>query len=171
MTNIVLIGMTGSGKTTIGKELASRLKLSFIDMDDFIEKQAGQSIPELFEQGEAVFRSLETDACIKLADATDTVISTGGGAVLKQENQKWLKQAGVIVWIDRPVNLIVKDIETAHRPLLKNGTDALYTLFEERQPVYEALADVTVRNDQSLSETVNDVLNQLTKLDTKGDHS
>ena len=103
MTNIVLIGMTGSGKTTIGKELASRLKLSFIDMDDFIEKQAGKSIPELFEQGEAVFRSLETDACIKLADATDTVISTGGGAVLKQENQKWLKQAGVIVWIDRPL--------------------------------------------------------------------
>lgn len=170
MTNIVLIGMTGSGKTTIGKELASRLKFSFIDMDDYIEGQAGQSIPELFEQGEELFRSLETDVCIKLADSTDTVISTGGGAVLKPENRKWLKQTGMIVWIDRPINLIVKDIETAHRPLLKNGTDALYTLFEKRRPIYEALANVTVRNDQSLSETVDDVLNQLNKNDTKGDH-
>ncbi|GEN50785.1 shikimate kinase [Alkalibacterium pelagium] len=170
MTNIVLIGMTGSGKTTIGKELASRLKFPFIDMDDYIEEQAGQSIPELFEQGEELFRSLETDVCIKLADSTDTVISTGGGAVLKPENRKWLKQTGMIVWIDRPINLIVKDIETAHRPLLKNGTDALYTLFEKRRPIYEALADVTVRNDQSLSETVDDILNQLNKNDTKGDH-
>lgn len=169
MPNIVLIGMTGSGKSTIGRELAKRLTLSFIDMDAYIEEKAGKSIPEIFEEGEAVFRSMETEACRELAEATNSVISTGGGAVVKAENHKWLRQAGKVIWIDRPINLIASDIETAHRPLLKQGVDKLYQLYDERQHLYAKLADLTVKNDQPLEQTIDSLIEQLEILDEKGE--
>lgn len=167
MVNIVLIGMTGSGKSTIGKELAKRLNLSFIDMDTYIEEKAEKFIPEIFEEGEAVFRSLETEACRELAEVTHSVISTGGGAVVKTENHNWLKQAGTVVWIDRPIDLIASDIETAHRPLLKKGTDKLYQLYDERQHLYAGLADITIKNDQPLEQTIESLIEQLKTMDKK----
>lgn len=171
MPNIVLIGMTGSGKTTIGKELASRLNLNFLDMDDYIENKAGLSIPEIFEKGEAIFRSLETDACRELADSRNSVISTGGGAVVTVENHPWLKKTGTVVWIDRPIDLIASDIDTSHRPLLKNGLNTLHRLYKERQSLYAELADLVVTNDQPLEQTIQSLLEQLKTMDEKGEQS
>ncbi|MCC5893935.1 MAG: shikimate kinase [Alkalibacterium sp.] len=169
MPNIVLIGMTGSGKSTIGKELSKRLHLSFVDMDEYIEKQAGQSIPDLFTKGEDVFRSLETQACKDLSGKQDCIISTGGGAAIKEENHSWLNKAGLILFIDRPIEKIAADIETEHRPLLKDGKSALFALYSERESLYRELADLTILNDQSLEQTIDLIIKQLPERYTKGD--
>ncbi|PRY82311.1 shikimate kinase [Alkalibacterium olivapovliticus] len=171
MSNLVLIGMTGSGKTTIGKELSRRLPLSFIDMDEYIEAVSGFSIPELFKKGEEPFRSLETDACKALAAKKNSIISTGGGAVVKEANHQWLKKTGLIIWIDRPVRLIADDIQIEHRPLLKDGTDVLCDLYKEREKIYRQLADIIVINDRSLEETIDSLIEQLPKQYRKGDVS
>lgn len=171
MPNIILIGLTGSGKSTIGKDLAKRLNLSFIDMDDYIEKKAGKTIPELFKEGEMVFRSLETEACRELAKETDSVISTGGGAVVKTENHSWLKKAGKVIWIDRPIDLIASDIETDHRPLLKDGVQKLYQLYDERQHLYAELADLTIKNNQPLETIMESLVIQLEIISKKGENS
>lgn len=163
VSNLLLIGMTGSGKSTIGKELSKRLQLSYIDMDDYIEDQSGSSIPNLFKKGESVFRSLETEACKDLSTKQNCVISTGGGAVVDTDNHEWLKKAGLIIWIDRPIGMIAEDIVTGHRPLLKGGTDALYDLYDKREPVYRQLADIIVINDRSLEETIGSLIEQLSE--------
>ncbi len=168
VSNLVLIGMTGSGKSTIGKELSKRLRLSYIDMDDYIEDQSGSTIPELFKKGESVFRNLETEACKDLSTKENCVISTGGGAVVETDNHEWLKKAGLIIWIDRPIEKIAETIVTGHRPLLKGGTDALYELSVKREPVYRQLADIVVRNDRSLEKTIDSLIEQLPQKYKKG---
>lgn len=171
MSNMILIGMTGSGKSTIGKLLSERLQLSFIDMDATIEKKAGLSIPELFQKGEPVFRALETSSCKELSLNQNSVISTGGGVIVKEENHKWLKKAGLIIWIDRPLDQIAKDINTSNRPLLKNGTEALYALYEARESLYRELADIIVVNDFSLEQTVDSIIEMLPEHFKRGDGS
>lgn len=154
-TNIVLIGMTGSGKTTIGKELSRELGRPFIDIDHYIEERNGKSIPELFQVSEQYFREKETEACKEIAqEASYAVISCGGGVILNKKNIDALKQTGWIVFIDRPVNRIAKTINTEHRPLLKDGTDKLYQLAEERMHLYREAAEWTVQNTHSLPEAV-----------------
>ncbi|MFC6464692.1 shikimate kinase [Marinilactibacillus sp. GCM10026970] len=149
-TNLVFIGMTGSGKTSFGKKLSQKLGLSFIDTDEVIEKTTYQSIPELFEIGEAHFRMIESDTCRRVAsETTHSIISCGGGVVLKKENIQALKKTGWIVFIDRPVDNIVEDIRVDHRPLLKDGTDKLYQLYDERIELYRSAADFVVKNDSS----------------------
>lgn len=171
MSNLVLIGMTGSGKSTIGKALSRRLHLTFIDMDTYIEAQSGSSIPELFKKGEDTFRSLETEACKKLSYKENSVISTGGGAVVKEDNHVWLKKSGLVIFIDRPINLIAEDIQTEHRPLLKNGKDALYDLYNKRESLYRQLADIVIINDQSLEHSIDLIIQQLPDKYNKGDDS
>lgn len=171
MSNLVFIGMTGSGKSTIGKEISNRLQLSFVDMDNYIEDQSGFSVPDLFKKGEAVFRSLETDACKNLSNKQNSVISTGGGVVVKEENHKWLKKTGLVIWIDRPIELIAEDVETAHRPLLKNGTAALYDLYSKRESLYRQLADIIIVNNRSLDQTIDSIIEQLPKEYTRGELS
>lgn len=171
MSNLVLIGMTGSGKTTIGKILSDRLKMSFIDMDGYIETVSGSSIPDLFEKGEELFRSLETTACKDLSNREHSVISTGGGAVVKEDNHDWLKRAGLVIWIDRPIHLIAEDVETQNRPLLKDGTDALYDLYSKREAIYRQLADIAVVNNHSLKETIDSIINQLPERYKEGELS
>ncbi|MBX2865093.1 MAG: shikimate kinase [Leptolyngbyaceae cyanobacterium MAG.088] len=145
-TSLYLVGMMGSGKSTIGKHLARTLNYRFIDTDDVIVKATGQSINQFFaEQGEAAFRDIETQVLAQVAPYTHTVIATGGGMVIKKENWSYL-QSGLVVWINVPVDeLIARLSRDQSRPLLKEGDlrQKLTTLLDQRQVRYSA-ADATV---------------------------
>ena len=141
--NIVLTGMSSCGKSTLGKAAADKLGLEFIDMDTEIEKEIQMSIPEYFEAyGEAAFRDVETAVARRLSLLHGKVIATGGGIIERPENIPLLKRNGIIVFIDRSPELLVKDDEG--RPMMKKGFDALYT---RRKPVYENTADFIVSNN------------------------
>lgn len=144
MKNLVLIGMPGSGKTKMGKLLAQRFGLPFLDTDAMIVESAGMTIPEIFEtQGEARFRDLETQAVKKAALSGGAVIATGGGAVLRRENMLALAQTGVIFFRDRSPAAIVGE-DHGGRPLLSGDKDAarekVFRLYEERIGLYKRYA-------------------------------
>lgn len=144
--NIVLIGMPGCGKTTIGMELSKRLNVEFCDIDEYIVTTGGKSISEIFEKGEEHFREIETKAVEEVSKTFPKIISTGGGAVKKARNIEILKKNGIIIFIDRPVENIASDVDIKSRPLLKDGVEKLYKLYEERYPLYEACCDYKVEN-------------------------
>ena len=146
---VVLIGMPGCGKTTLGRALARKLGCAFVDMDEFVEQISGCSVSQLFEAGEENFRNWETKACRELAGRKNTVISAGGGVVKRPENIGILHPCCVIIYIDRPVESIFSDICTSTRPLLKDGPQKLYELYRERGDLYRAAADFTVENKGS----------------------
>ena len=159
--NVVLIGMPGSGKTTLGRRLAKQLNYAFYDMDDTVVSLAGQSIPALFRQGEAVFRDWETEACRHLAQKQHAVIACGGGVVLREQNIALLKQSGVVYYLDRPVERIAGDIRLSTRPLLKQGKERLYQLYRERAELYENAADEIVSNEGTAKETVQRLMDSI----------
>ena len=141
MENIVLIGMPGCGKSTIGKMLAKRLNRIFVDADTEIEKYAGMSIPEIFEKfGESGFRKAETEVLYTLGQKSGLVIATGGGCVTKDENYPLLHQNGTIYWIKRPISLL----PTHGRPLSEAGK--LEQMYQIRKSMYEKFADRIVLN-------------------------
>ncbi len=145
-TNLVLIGMMGSGKTTVGQRLAEQLGYRFFDTDAVLEQVAGQSIAAIFaEQGEAHFRDLETKVLAELSSYTRLAIATGGGIVLRRENWSYLRH-GVIVWLDVPIPELCQRLQTdTTRPLLQAADleAQLTRLMQQRQPFY-AQADVRV---------------------------
>lgn len=150
MKNIVLIGFMGTGKTSTGKMLASRLGFSFLDLDQAIEMEAGMKIPEIFERfGEEGFRTREHAAVLKAAKRRNTVISTGGGVVKDGENMQVLRAHGVVVCLTADVDTILaRTAMRGQRPVL-DGHDAgdrraaVAQLMEERAELY-ADADYTV---------------------------
>lgn len=159
--NIVLIGMPGSGKTTIGMLLAKKLDACFIDMDQYIENTWGQTIPQLFLRGEAYFRKLESEAVASLKDTKPAVISTGGGTVKDPSNMDILKENGVIVFIDRPLEDIAKDINLTDRPLLKGGAERLREIYHERYGLYSRYCDIRIVNDRSDADAVKSIIEAL----------
>ena len=119
-------------------------------------------IQYIFEtQGEPAFRTLELSAARQAAALTHTVISTGGGIVLTQAAIHALAETGIIVYIDRPLELLLLDVDTAHRPLLKGGRQRLITLFSQRQMLYRQYANITVPNTADPEKCVNDIIKQL----------
>ena len=141
--NVVLIGMPGSGKTSVGKAVAKRLMKRYADSDAVIAEKAGCPIPEIFEKyGEKYFRSLEKQALAELGRKHGTVISTGGGAVLDPENYYSIAQNGRIYYLERAA----EELATRGRPLSKDK-QALSEMEKTRLPLYEKYADVTVEND------------------------
>lgn len=155
MQNLVLIGMPGSGKTTVGQLLAKKLGRVFVDIDAEIEKAAGTSIPEIFKRdGEVGFRKLERDVIAEFGKQSSLVISTGGGCVTKPENYPNLHQNGTIYWIKRNVNLLT----TEGRPLSQaNSLEEMYRL---RKPMYEVFADHIIDNNATPDDAVNQILIQ-----------
>ena len=153
---IFLIGMPGSGKSTIGRRAAWEAGVSFLDMDSWIEQQAGMSIPEVFEKyGEAGFRRMEKGALAFLSMTRPGMISLGGGTAMDQENRKIMRACGSVILLDRPVERILTDLNPENRPLLKdNPEEKLQELYDIRMPVYGALADVTIRNDGDFQSAV-----------------
>ena len=156
--NIVLIGMTGCGKSTVGRRLSYRLQMPFVDMDAWIEKKAGMSIPEIFEkEGEEGFRQRETETARRWGSERGTIISTGGGVVMREENMKYLKKHAVVVYINRSVADITKTLRMDKRPMLKGKADTLYPMYEKRHPLYKKYADIEVVNKGELKDGVNNV--------------
>lgn len=134
--NLVLIGVMGSGKTSVGRMLARRLKLQFVDMDAEIEEKHG-AITGIFErEGEECFRDIESAMARELADRAGLVISTGGGIVKRSENMEALKRTGLVLFLDRPVSTILKKLDVSHRPLLRDNPQRLHDIFSERYPLY-----------------------------------
>ena len=158
MKNIVLIGMPGCGKTTLGRMISRELKRKFYDVDNYIEEKTQKKISELFKNGEDHFRDIESKAVKELAEMDDLIISTGGGVIKRTENIDMLKTNGIVIFIDRPVDNIIGDVDISKRPLLKDGKDKVLKLYEERYEIYKAAADVIIVNDCCLDEVKNKIL-------------
>ena len=159
MKNIILIGMPGCGKTTIGTLLAKKLGRTVVDADEKIVELAGKSIPEIFTQdGEEAFRATETAALEALGKQSARVISTGGGCVTRQRNYPLLHQNGYLVWLERDLTLLSTD----GRPL--SQATALADMYKVRKPMYEAFADIRVENSGAPEATVREILERLEEL-------
>ena len=146
--NIILVGLSGSGKTTIGRAAAKNLKMPFIDFDTEIEHRAHATVPQIFEKhGEEYFRKLEQDLTRELARCSGTMMSAGGGWVTNREAVALLRQTGRIIYLRASPELLVSRLAKARvrRPLLEveDPLDTLRKLYEARRPLYEA-ADVVI---------------------------
>lgn len=146
MKNVVLIGFMGTGKSCTGKMLANRLGCAFIDLDQFIEREEGQTIAEIFaEKGEAYFRACEKKAVREVISRKNTVIATGGGTVKDQENFRALKDWGAVICLKADVDVILRRTSRrGDRPVLDSKEQqsgrrqAIEDLLKERQAIYEA---------------------------------
>lgn len=149
MQNIVLIGMPGCGKSTIGALLSENLGRKLVDADAEIIRLAGKSIPEIFaEDGEEVFRDWETKALSELGKQSSLIIATGGGCITKERNYPLLHQNGNIFWLQREIDLLPTD----GRPL--SLANKLTDMYAKRKPLYEAFADFAIDNNGSSEDTV-----------------
>lgn len=153
MKNIILIGMPGCGKSTVGSLLAQKLGRKFVDADEEIIQLARKSIPEIFAQdGETVFRDWESSALENLGKQSGLVIATGGGCVTRECNYPVLHQNGIIVWLERDLSLLPTD----GRPL--SQSNSLKQMYAIRKPMYEEFADIRVENTLSPEHTVSEIL-------------
>lgn len=152
MNHIIMIGFMGSGKTTIGKKLARRLELEFIDTDDMIEEQTGQEITDIFAQkGEAYFRKLETDALRQLLQKEKRcVIAVGGGLPMQPENQPLLRELGTVVFLEADTDTLVLRLRNdTKRPKLQGGDlrERIETLMAQREETYIKTANLRVSTE------------------------
>lgn len=156
MENIILIGMPGCGKSTVGRLLAEKTGRTFVDSDEEIIRLAGKSIPDIFSQdGEEVFRDWETRALAELGKQSGRIIATGGGCVTKERNYPLLHQNGQIFWLKRRLDLLPTD----GRPLSQQNR--LEAMYQVRKRMYEAFADHTVDNNGAAEATVTQILEVL----------
>jgi shikimate kinase len=138
---VYLVGMPGSGKSTVGPELARRLGVPFVELDDEIQRAAGASVRDIFERdGEDRFRELEAAALVRAASRDPSVVSCGGGVVLEPANRVSLRATGEVVFLSVPLDVLRDRIApSADRPLIRARGD-LERLFEEREPLYREFA-------------------------------
>lgn len=157
--NIVLIGMPGSGKSTIGKKLARTFKRKLIDTDALITKRLnGVTISDyIVNNGEKAFRDIESEAVAEASSNTGVIIATGGGAILREDNVRALGQNGKLIFLDRPLDTIQP---TEDRPLSDNY-EKLKALKDVRQPIYEAAADIIIDNSDTADAAVKKILDSL----------
>ncbi|MGN1416125.1 MAG: shikimate kinase [Oscillospiraceae bacterium] len=144
---VFLCGFMGCGKSTVGRELAALMGKSFTDMDSYIEKKAGMSIPEIFaEKGEKAFRTMETSAVKELA-ASDEVVACGGGAMLKSENAEAAAAGGVAVYLDADFETCYKRISgDKNRPIvMANTKESLEGIYNDRRALYTANSQISVK--------------------------
>lgn len=164
--SILLVGLPGSGKSTVGRQLARRLGLPFADTDHEIEQRIGCSIREFFErEGEAPFRDIEEEVLRDLAQGGAGVLATGGGAVLRAANRDCLRRAGHVIYLrSTPEELFKRLRHDANRPLLQvaDPLARLRNLFDERDPLYRETAHFIIETGRpSVSTLVNMILMQL----------
>ena len=157
--SLVLVGMMGAGKSSVGRKLAIRLGLPFVDADTEIETAAGMTIPEIFqERGEPEFRSGEARVIARLLDNGPQVLATGGGAYMNPETRRLISQKGVSVWLKAEFDVLMRRIKRrSDRPLLRTPDPeaTLQGLMDERYPVY-ALAEVTIESRDVSHEVIVD---------------
>ena len=164
---IVLVGLMGAGKTTVGRRLAEKLSLAFIDADHEIELAAGQTIPEIFAQhGEAYFRDGERKVIARLLENGAQVLATGGGAFMNAETRATIKRNAISIWLRADFDLLMRRVRRrSNRPLLQNDDPeaVMRKLIAERYPVY-AEADITVDSrDVAHTSIVNSIIRSLAR--------
>jgi shikimate kinase len=165
--SIVLVGMMGVGKSSIGRRLGARLAIPFVDADTEIEKAAGMTIAEIFARhGEASFRSGEARVIARLLEGGPQVLATGGGAVMNDETRAAIKAKGISIWLNAEIDLLMRRISKRknERPLLQTADPAatLRQLLTDRAPVY-AQADITVQSREVPHEAiVSEIIDALT---------
>jgi shikimate kinase len=158
---IALVGMMGVGKTSIGRRLAQRLQIPFVDADQEIVDAAGLSIPEIFERfGEAHFRDGERRVIARLFDGKRKIIATGGGAFVNEETRQLMLERAIVIWLDADIDTLVeRTARKGDRPLLANGDarQILTKLAQERNPLY-AQAHVHVKSQSTPHEATLDAI-------------
>jgi shikimate kinase len=163
---VFLVGMPGSGKSTVGRQLSRRLQLPFFDSDHLIEQRLGCSIREYFaREGEAAFRDLEEQVLAELAQGADAVVATGGGAVLREANRNALRGGGKVIYLrSSPEELYRRLRHDTNRPLLQvaDPMAKLRTLYDERDPLYRETAHFQIETGRpSVPTLVNMIVMQL----------
>lgn len=162
---VVVVGLMGAGKSSVGRRLAEKLMVPFVDADQEIEAAAGKSVSEIFaDHGEAYFREGERKVIARLLGGGSQVLATGGGAFIDEETRARIQQQGVSVWLKAPLPLLMKRVmKRQGRPLLQaaDPESVMRDLIEKRYPVY-SFADVTVESrDVQHNHMVNDVIRAL----------
>ena len=146
--SIVLIGMMGAGKSSVGRSLQRRTQFALLDTDEIVASKFGLSIPEIFSKyGEQVFREAETQALREIAHDKQTIIVTGGGIVLCEDNLDFLKRLGVVVWLDsKEETLFERVARSGNRPLLQRGNprEVFAQILQARLPLYAKVANIRV---------------------------
>lgn len=164
-THLVLVGLMGAGKTTIGRRLASMLSLPFVDSDQEIAEAAGCSISDIFEiYGEAAFRDLETKVMLRLLDGPPSVIATGGGAYVSPAIREAVRKKGLAIWLKAELDVLLERVGRRDtRPLLKTGDrkTILTRLMEERYPIYAEAPVIIDSNAGSHEGVVGDIIEAL----------
>ena len=157
--SVVLVGMMGAGKSSVGRRLAARLGVPFVDADSEIEQAAQMSIPEIFAKyGEAAFRSAETRVIVRLLDGGPQVLATGGGAFMNPETRQAIGARGVSVWLKADLDVLIRRVKRrSDRPLLQTDDPAetLQRLLTERSPTYQQ-ADLTIHSREVPHEKIVD---------------
>jgi len=160
MQNITLIGMPGSGKSSIGRKLAEKMKKQFVDLDKRIVKDACMSISDIFAHGgEAEFRKAEAKAAEVVSKEQRQVIASGGGIVKSDKSIELLRQNGIIVFVDRPLS----ELEIGKGRPLSKSIDDVKRLYEERMPLYKKYADIEICNDKTEEDAVLKIMRQISK--------
>lgn len=156
MENIILIGMPGCGKTSVGQQLAQKLGKKFVDADESLEARVCRKITDIIpNDGEAAFREMESETLAELGKQSGLVIATGGGCVTQPQNYPLLHQNGTIFWLKRELDKLPTD----GRPLSQKGT--LGQMYEARMPLYLRFADAAISNDGSITETTSAICRKL----------
>ncbi len=166
MGNIILVGMPGAGKSTIGRAAAKRLGMPFFDSDKELTARTGVSIATIFEiEGEAGFRVRESTLLAELAGRQDVVIATGGGAILAEQNRTFFREHGTVIYLRASIeDLLRRTQRDTNRPLLRSPDPraTLQALFEARDPLYRDCAHLVVdTGTQSVSRLVSELLRRL----------
>ncbi len=162
MKNIVIVGFMGTGKTVVGKEVARRLGMQFINIDEMISRKAGMSINDIFtKKGESFFRQLERDVIMEAAAGDDSVIDTGGGAVIDELNVKDLKAAGILFCLNAAAEEIFKRVRReTHRPLLNisDPLEQINYLMKKREPYYKRADYQIDTNSRTIKEIAEEII-------------
>lgn len=169
MPNLFLIGPMGAGKSTIGRLLANTLSRPFFDSDHAIQARCGADIPWIFDvEGEAGFRQREVQMIDELTQRQQVVVATGGGAVLREENRRVLRERGTVIYLMTTVEQqLRRTAKDRNRPLLQcaDREQVLYDMFAQRDPLYRATADISVRTDRrSPRAVINEILRRASRL-------
>jgi shikimate kinase len=167
--NIILVGLMGAGKSTIGRQLARKLGLTFYDSDKVIEERTGVSIPTIFEiEGEAGFREREEQVIAELAAMPNILLATGGGSVLRETNREHIKSGGTVIYLKAAADQLFHRIKhDRSRPLMQteNPLQTLRNLLRTREPYYLEVADLVVpTGKQKVNVTLRDITSKLKQL-------